>query len=60
LLAVVKKYINLSGGKWALWRIITYLGFRSRISECNRKVPIENDDIRATRLTYLRNKSLQK
>jgi len=55
LLSVLKKRINFSGGKWALWKIIRDLGFRWRKSENNRKILIEKDDIRAARLAYLRN-----
>jgi hypothetical protein len=54
-LPVLKKKINFSGRKWALWKIIRDLGFRWRKSENNRKVLIEKDDIRAERLAYLRN-----
>jgi hypothetical protein len=41
---------NFSGGKWALWKIITDLVFRWSKSESNRKVLIEKAYIRAARL----------
>jgi hypothetical protein len=54
-LPALKKEINFSGRKWALWKIIRDLGFRWRKSKNNRKVFIEKDDIRAASLAYLRN-----
>jgi hypothetical protein len=50
LLPALKKKINFSGGKLALWKIIRDLGSRWRKSENNRKVLIEKDAIRAARL----------
>jgi hypothetical protein len=48
LLSVLKKRINFSGGKWALWKIIR---FRLQVEEIRKKkILIEKDDIRAARL----------
>jgi hypothetical protein len=55
LLAVLKKKFNFSGGKWALWNITGDSCFTWRKSESNRKVLIEQDNIGAARLAYLRN-----
>jgi hypothetical protein len=50
---VFKKKINISGGKWAVWKIIRDLGLRWRKLESERHVVIQKDEIRAARPAYL-------
>lgn len=55
LLVLLKEKIDFKGGKWALTRILKKLGFRWKQSINNRKVLVEESDVREMRLKYLKN-----
>lgn len=53
LLIALREKINFSGSKESLRRILKDLGFRWKRAENNRRVLIEQSDIREKRITYL-------
>lgn len=54
LLPVLRENSDFKGSKWALSKILRRLGFRWKKSTSNRKLLVENFDIRELRLKYLK------